>query len=59
MFLHCKSCLEPREVWDTKCTKCGATLVKVAPCSNCSGKGYIQGGDGPEDCPTCNGMGCV
>jgi hypothetical protein len=59
MFLHCKSCLEPRDVFDKECSKCGATLPKVAPCTFCKGKSFIQGTDGPEDCPKCNGMGCV
>jgi len=57
MFLHCKLCLEPREVWDTVCDKCGAPLEQVAPCLFCVGKGYIQGGDGPEDCNVCDGKG--
>jgi hypothetical protein len=59
MFLHCPSCLEPRDAWDHSCGKCGATLPKVAPCLDCKGKGYILGGDGPEDCPRCEGLGCV
>jgi len=59
MFLMCGACHEPREVWDTECSKCGAALDRVAPCLFCKGKGYTDSGDGPEDCEVCKGMGCV
>jgi len=42
MFLHCKSCLEPRDVWDKVCGKCGVVLPPVEPCLFCKGKGYID-----------------
>jgi len=58
MFLHCKSCLEPRDVWDKVCGKCGVVLPPVEPCLFCKGKGYIDEGDGPVDCAVCDGMGC-
>lgn len=57
MWLMCKSCHEPRDAWDTECKKCGAALPRVVPCSMCDGKGYLQGLDGAEDCPNCEGVG--
>jgi len=59
MFLMCPSCHEPRDIHDKNCGKCGTLLPALNPCLDCKGKGFLDSGDGPEDCPRCDGIGAI